>query len=68
MDVLNVLKYYAQIQNERYTTKTCSCCGNYNKNVKKEKKIKCESCKKEYDRDTNGAKKYIFKKYKRYVS
>ena len=47
--------------NERYTTKMCSCCGNYNANLKGEKIYKCVACKLEIDRDVNGCRGIIIK-------
>jgi len=47
------------IQNEKYKTKTCPMCGEYNEWVTKEKKIKCKGCDKTYDRD-GGASQNIY--------
>ena len=47
------------IQEEKYTTKMCSCCGYYNEWIKGEKIIKCKGCSKEYDRD-GGASQNIY--------
>jgi IS605 OrfB family transposase len=44
-----------KIQNEKFTTKMCYLCGHYNEKVKGEKKIKCNGCKVEYDRDSGSA-------------
>jgi len=48
---------------EEYTTKTCCFCGNINE-VKTKKKIKCDFCKKEIDRDLNGAINIMIKNIK----
>ncbi len=47
------------VQDEKYTTKMCPCCGHYNDWVKGEKKIKCKGCSKEFDRD-GGASQNIY--------
>jgi hypothetical protein len=47
------------VQEEKYTTKMCSCCGHYNEWIRGEKKIKCKGCLKEYDRDV-GASQNIY--------
>ena len=49
------------IQNEKYTTKTCSLCGYYNEWIRGEHIIKCKGCKKEYNRDNNGALNILYK-------
>ena len=39
---------------ERFTSKTCSCCGEYNKNLGGDEVYDCGSCHKKMDRDING--------------
>lgn len=41
--------------NESYTSKSCSKCGNYKKDLGGNKIYKCEKCGIEMDRDLNGA-------------
>jgi IS605 OrfB family transposase len=44
------------IQNEAYTSKTCSCCGWHNANLGCCKIFKCEQCHVIMDRDINAAR------------
>ena len=44
------------LQNEAYTSKTCSSCGHVHKNLGSKKVLKCEVCGFEIDRDINGAR------------
>ena len=62
------LKYKFQINNninivvnEKYTSKMCSCCGNYKENLNNNKIYKCLNCKSIIDRDVNGSKNILFK-------
>jgi putative transposase len=47
--------------NESYTSKTCSFCGEINQSLGSKKWFKCNSCKKEIDRDENGAKNILIR-------
>ncbi|ATZ80656.1 hypothetical protein BMW23_0610 [Bodo saltans virus] len=49
------------VQNEKYTTKTCTLCGHYNEWVTTEHSIDCKGCKKTYNRDNNGARNIFLK-------
>lgn len=42
--------------NESYTTKTCSCCGTINNNIKNNKIFNCSNCSLVTDRDMNASK------------
>lgn len=55
------VKYYEV--DERYTSKTCSYCGNYNKNLGGSKKYKCIKCKITIDRDCNGCRNIFIRNY-----
>ena len=44
------------VSSEKYTTKMCSMCGHYNDQVKGEKDINCNGCKKKYPRDAYSAR------------
>lgn len=46
---------------ERYTSKLCSLCGDYN-DVGKSKTYNCDNCKLTIDRDVNGARNIYFKR------
>jgi IS605 OrfB family transposase len=66
---LQRLKYKASIKgvivetvDERYTSKVCSNCGNYKKELEGEKIYDCKKCKKKIDRDIGGARAIIMKK------
>lgn len=66
---LERLKYKASTKgvivetvDERYTSKVCSNCGNYKKNLKGEKIYNCNKCKKKIDRDIGGCRDIIMKK------
>jgi putative transposase len=50
------------IGTEEYTTKTCTNCGNI-KNVGNAKIYNCSNCKKEIERDINGARNIYLKHY-----
>ncbi len=47
--------------NERYTSKTCSYCGEYNKELGSSKVFKCPCCKNELDRDVNSCRNILIK-------
>ena len=51
------------IVNEAHTSKTCSCCGWYHKDLGSKKIYRCEDqyCKAVMDRDVNGAKNIFLK-------
>lgn len=52
------LKYNKEIHliNERNTSKTCSCCGWINKELKLSDRVfKCKECNNSIDRDINSA-------------
>lgn len=55
----NTKKINLIITNEAYTSKTCSCCGNY-KNIGASKTYKCDNCNLEIDRDINSCKNILF--------
>jgi IS605 OrfB family transposase len=46
---------------EHYTTKTCSCCGRINHNIKAQKVFTCPHCKLTTDRDVNAARNIFLK-------
>jgi putative transposase len=46
---------------EMYTSKICSNCGNYNKDLKAEKIYKCVNCDLSIDRDINGCRNIFMK-------
>ena len=46
---------YVIIQNEAYTSKTCSCCGNIQK-IGGSEVFNCQNCRTVMDRDENGAR------------
>jgi putative transposase len=49
---------------EYYTTKTCSCCGRINHNIKAEKTYECVNCKHVLNRDLNAARNiYLMNEY-----
>jgi len=49
--------------NEDYTSKTCSHCGNYKKDLGGVKTYKCKKCKITLDRDQNGCRNIFIKNY-----
>jgi len=49
---------------ERFTTKTCSNCGNYNEDLEGEEVYYCEICWKQVDRDVTGCRDITMKKIK----
>ena len=53
-----------KVQDEKFTTKMCSVCGYYNKEVKSEKKILCGGCKELLDRDKYSARGILIKSLK----
>lgn len=53
-----------KIVEEHYTSKVCTNCGNYNKELKGDKIYKCEECKEEIKRDYNGARNIFIKSIK----
>jgi len=48
---------------EKYTSKTCSYCGNYNKNLGSSKEYKCIKCNMSIDRDCNGCRNIFIRNY-----
>jgi transposase len=56
----NELNKYVKIINERYTTKTCSNCGNVC-DVKTSRIYNCTNCNKSYGRDINSAKNILMR-------
>jgi transposase len=46
---------------EKYTSKLCSNCGNYNDKLKGEKVYDCSNCKLKLDRDVNACRNIMFK-------
>jgi len=50
-----------KVVNEAYTSKVCSCCGNYKKDLKNDRIYKCDKCKLIMDRDLNGARNILMK-------
>lgn len=46
---------------ERYTSKTCSNCGNYKDDLGGKKLYNCEECEKRIDRDINGCRCILMK-------
>jgi putative transposase len=68
---LDKLKYKCLVKNvnlkiveEHYTSKVCTNCGNYNKDLTGEKIYECKECKKEIKRDYNGARNIFIKSIK----
>jgi len=49
------------IVDESYTSKTCTKCGEQNKNLGSSKHFKCSKCGLEIDRDINGARNIYLK-------
>ena len=65
------LKYKCDIKNckylevdESYTSRTCSCCGNYKDNLNGAKIYYCDKCDLIIDRDINGCRNIYFKSLK----
>lgn len=56
----NELNKYTKIINERYTTKTCSNCGNIY-DIKTSRIYECVKCKKSHGRDINSAKNILMR-------
>ena len=54
---INEVKY--KEIDESYTSKVCSNCGNYKKDLGSAKVYKCKRCKVELDRDINGSKNIL---------
>jgi len=52
-----------KIIDERYTSKICSYCGWYNKNLGGKKEYKCDDCKRNMDRDVNGCRGIYIKQW-----
>jgi putative transposase len=50
-----------KLVDERYTSQTCSCCGNINKNLEGSDIYNCNECKTIIDRDINGARNIYIK-------
>jgi putative transposase len=48
---------------ERYTSKTCSVCGHYDKNLGGKKIYDCEECGTRMDRDVNGCRGIYMKQF-----
>lgn len=44
-----------------YTTQTCGKCGKLDKKIESSKVYKCKHCKKEIDRDINGARNILIR-------
>jgi putative transposase len=57
----NLTKTNLRVINEKYTSKICSNCGNYNDKLKGEKVYKCENCHTSIDRDINGCRNIMIK-------
>ena len=47
--------------NEKYTSKMCSNCSNYNEKLGTNKIYNCNNCKNIIDRDINGSRCIYFK-------
>ena len=52
-----------KLVDEFYTSKTCSLCGSYKKNLEGNKIYNCINCKKTIDRDVNGCRNIYLKQY-----
>ena len=50
-----------EIINESYTSKICSKCSNYKKNLRDEKIYDCSNCNIKIDRDINGCRGILIK-------
>ena len=50
-----------KLVDERYTSQTCSCCGNINKDLGGSNIYNCKECKTIIDRDINGARNIYIK-------
>jgi transposase len=50
-----------EIINESYTSKVCSNCSNYKKELRNEKIYSCDNCGKQIDRDINGCRGILIK-------
>lgn len=46
---------------EEFTSKTCGCCGQVNKELGSSKTFNCNKCKSTFDRDANGARNILLK-------
>lgn len=53
-----------KIVEEHYTSKVCTNCSNYNRELKGEKIYNCKECKEEIKRDYNGARNIFIKSIK----
>ena len=49
------------IVDESFTTKTCSFCGKFNRDMTTEKVYTCEHCQETFHRDSNAAKNILLK-------
>lgn len=49
------------VSDEKFTTKVCTFCGNYDKDIKGEKEINCKKCFKKYPRDAYSARNILIK-------
>jgi len=49
------------VPTEEFTSKTCCNCGRLNQTLGMSKTFKCQNCKKEFDRDANGAINILLK-------
>jgi len=49
------------VSDEKFTTKVCTFCGNYDKDIKGEKEINCKKCLKKYPRDAYSARNILIK-------
>lgn len=52
-----------KLVDEFYTSKTCSCCGSYKKDLGGNKIYNCINCNKSIDRDINGCRNIYMKQY-----
>jgi putative transposase len=53
-----------KVVNEAYTSKVCTNCGNYKKDLGSAKVYNCKKCKAIIDRDVNGARNILLKEIK----
>jgi transposase len=57
----NLTKTNYVLVDERYTSKICSYCGNYNDKLKGEEIYNCSKCKLKIDRDVNSCRNMLIK-------
>lgn len=55
----NAKKVNYKLVHECYTSKTCSLCGSYNKDLTNEKIYDCNKCNEKIDRDVNGCRNIL---------